>query len=150
MILLSASLSFNLCSITVTPGVRDAQLSDRPTLPLLTFMPTKCGGALRIIQRIGQHYKKLGRLLLEDDTGAITEGIIAAHPHQPEHIISDAILARWLDGTGRQPVTWATLIAVLKEIDLMQLARDVEKQGEYSQFIHNPTCNREWYTSAHF
>ena len=113
----------------------DAQLSDRPTLPLLTFMSTKCGDALRIIQRIGQHYKKLGTLLLEDDTGAITEGIIAAHPRQPEHI-TDAIFAKWLNGTGRQPVTWATLIAVLKEIDLEQLARDVEKQGEYSQFIH--------------
>ena len=149
MILLSASLSFNLCSITVTPVVRDAQLSDRPTLPLLTFMSTKCGGALRIIQQIGQHYKKLGTLLLEDDTGAITEGIIAAHPHQPEHI-SDAILAKWLNGIGRQPVTWATLIAVLNEIDLKQLARDVEKQGEYAQFIHYPTSNREWYTSAHF
>ena len=140
---------FRLLHVSRITATQDAQLRDRPTLPLLTSMPTKAGGALRIIQRIGANYKKLGTFLLEDDTGAIIEGLRDAHPHRPEHV-TDAILARWLDGGGRQPVTWATFIAVLKDIDLKELARDIEKQGEFPHLIHTPTCNGGWYASAHF
>ena len=98
------SEAFLVLHITATRAVQDVQIDDRPTLPLLTSMPTKVGGALRIIQRIAANYKKLGTFLLEDATGAITEGLRDAHPHRPEHV-TDAILARWLDGGGRQPVT---------------------------------------------
>ena len=111
------------------PGEGHPSLSDKPTLPLLTVMPTKCGGALRIVQRVGANYKMLGTLLLNDDTGAITEAIIVAHHQQPAHI-TDSILSKWLQGGGRKPVTWATFIAVLNEIGLTELAKDIEKQRE--------------------
>ena len=104
-------------------------LSDKPTLPLLTFMPTNCGGALRIVQRVGANYKMLGTLLLNDDSGAITEAIIVAHHQQPAHI-TDSILSKWLQGGGRKPVTWATFIAVLNEVGLTELAEDIENQLE--------------------
>ena len=104
-------------------------LSDKPTLPLLTFMSTKCGGELRIVQRVGTNYKMLGTLLLNDDTGAITQAIIVAHHQQPAHI-TDSILSKWLQGGGRKPVTWATFITVLNEVGLTELAKDIEKQGK--------------------
>ena len=92
-------------------------------------MPTKCGGPLRIVQRVGANYKMLSTLLLNDDTGATTEAIIIAHHQQPA-LITDSILSIWLQGRGREPVTWATFIAVLNEVGLTELAKDIEKQGK--------------------
>lgn len=43
-----------------------------------------------------------------------------------EAIIQE-ILARWLQGQGLQPVTWSTLICVLKKVDLWELARMIQK-----------------------
>ena len=37
------------------------------------------------------------------------------------------ILQRWLEGMGKHPTTWATLIKVLRDVDLSQLANDIEK-----------------------
>ena len=92
-------------------------------------MPTKCGGALRIVQRVGDNYKMLGTLLLNDVTGAITKAIIVAHHQQPA-LVTDSILSKWLQGGGREPVAWATFIAVLNEVGLTELAKDIEKQGK--------------------
>ena len=91
-------------------------------------MPTKYGEALRIVQRVGANYTMLGTLLLNDDTGAIIEAIVAHH-QQPE-LITGSILSKWLQGGGREPVTWATFIAVLNEVGLTELAKDIEKQGK--------------------
>ena len=67
----------------------------------------------------------LGIRLLKDDTGAITSNIEAQYrPDQTR--ISEAILQRWLEGTGRKPQSWATLVTVLKEIDLAVLAKEIE------------------------
>ena len=35
------------------------------------------------------------------------------------------ILQAWLTGRGRQPVTWATLVEVLRDIELSSLAGDI-------------------------
>ena len=36
------------------------------------------------------------------------------------------VVGEWLSGEGRQPVTWRTLITVLNEIELSELAKDLE------------------------
>ena len=94
------------------------------TLPQLTYLSTGPRDGIRIIRRIGANYHSLGILLLNDDDGAITTGIIAGNHHQPENITRD-ILSKWLQGQGRQPVTWATLMTVLHEIELSELAQDI-------------------------
>ena len=104
------------------------ELFDRPRLPLFTSFPTRYGGHLNIIQRIGAKYQVLGIQLLDDDTGSKTEAIIASDPKSPANI-TIGILSSWLTGGGRQPVTWATFIAVLEEIGLAELAADIKKQG---------------------
>lgn len=79
-------------------------LTATPTLPdLLRF---------KIPQLIGRHYSILGPLLLNDDTGAVTSAIVPQY-----QLKADAInQTRWLQGQGKQPVTWSTLLDVLKEV----------------------------------
>ena len=110
----------------------------KPTLPLLIYMSTESGGELRIIQRIQAKYKLLSTLLLNDKDGTVTEAITIANFYQPDDI-TYAILSKWLSSSGRQPVTWATFIAVVKEVGLTELAQDIEKQMKLlQQDIHNP------------
>ena len=109
--------------------VSPLNLSDRPNLPLFTCLHTKSGDVINIIEGIGAKYQLLGIQLLNDNTGSITRAIISSHFMSPVIIVQN-ILSRWLEGNGRQPVTWATFIAVLKEVGLMELAKDIGKQGK--------------------
>ena len=99
----------------------------KPTLQLLGRFPTHSGGVINIIERIGTSNHDLGIHLLNDDTGLITANIIKAqYRHDPPTRATEAILQRWLRGTGRTPQSWDTLITVLKDIELKTLARDIE------------------------
>ena len=40
--------------------------------------------------------------------------------------INTEILQDWLAGKGKQPVTWATLVGVLRDIELSTLAGQIE------------------------
>ena len=40
--------------------------------------------------------------------------------------VNTEILQEWLTGRGKQPVTWATLVEVLHDIELATLASDIE------------------------
>ena len=108
-------------SASVPPRVSSL---DSPTLPQLTYLSTGPRDGIRIIQRIGIKYRSLGILLLSDNDGSITNGIVAANHYQPDDI-TYAILSKWLQGQGRQPVTWATLMTVLHVIELSELAQDI-------------------------
>ncbi|CAI8026031.1 hypothetical protein GBAR_LOCUS15006, partial [Geodia barretti] len=66
-----------------------------------------------------------GILILNDDSGQITATIEAQYrPDQTR--ITKAILQRWLEGTGRTLQSWATLITVLREVDLNVLAKHIK------------------------
>ena len=39
---------------------------------------------------------------------------------------SQRMIMEWLNGKGRQPTTWATVIKALKECELSEVARDIE------------------------
>ena len=115
----------------------------KPTLPLLQRFPTKSGGVIKIIERIGTSNHDLGIRLLNDDYGTITAIIEAHYKHDPPTRTTEAILQRWLQGTGRTPQIWDTLITVLREIELYVLAQAVKdnlfssqvpsQQPEYQQ-----------------
>ena len=50
-----------------------------------------------------------------------------AHKHLKDaEQINIEILKQWLTGRGKQPVTWATLVEVLRDIKLCTLADDIE------------------------
>ena len=79
---------------------------------------------LKIIERIGTNSRKFGIVLLNDIYRAITDAIIDPSSATDK---TQAVIAKWLNSGGREPVTWATFIAVLKEIGLSELAGDIEE-----------------------
>ena len=78
------------------------------------------------MHQIGTHYSTLGPLLLNDDNGAVISAIINQHKDNAV-AINQEILTRWLLGQGKLPVTWSTLLGVLDDVGLSELAQMVRK-----------------------
>ena len=96
---------------------------DQPTLPELIGFPRS---GLNIIQEIGVNYKVFGGvLLLNDESGATISAIENQFHHIPAAINHD-ILQRWIQGSGKQPVTWETLVEVMEQVGLNTLASKIE------------------------
>ena len=112
-----------LC-ILFTIVVSATFLTSKPTLPELLQLSS--GSTVNVVEQIGTHYSKLGPLLLNDSTGAVTAAIVREHHHNAEEI-NQAILIRWLRGQGKQPVTWSTLIDVLNDIGLSELTQMIQE-----------------------
>ena len=98
--------------------------TDRPTLPQLSYFKTR-SGSINIMEQIGTSYRTLGPHLLKDANGAVTQSIRDQYPHHDAATINYEILQRWIQGKGRQPVQWSTLIDVLKKIELSPLAKEI-------------------------
>ena len=75
---------------------------------------------INIPQRIGTKWDDFGIFLLRDDRAAIVDSIAKEQRDRPEQINKE-ILKRWIQGGG-QPVTWETLVGVLRDIELNELA----------------------------
>ena len=92
------------------------------TLQQLIRCRTKSGS---LLDQIGTRHWGLGVLLLNDDTGLITQAIV--DQYREATTINMEILKRWTQGQG-MPVKWATLVKVLKDIGLTELAREMEEK----------------------
>ena len=93
----------------------------KPTmLKLLKFI---CADSthINITKEIGDKYKSFGTFLLKDSTGQKVNSIKSKHQSDPSQINTE-ILEEWLAGKGKQPVTWATLVEVLRDTELYSLA----------------------------
>ena len=106
------------------PKERLPSTEDRPTLPELISFKTSTE-SVNIVECIGVQYKQLCPLLLQDRDGTITQ-IIERDCFFKITEINQEILQRWIQGKGRQPVQWSTLIDVLKKIGLSVLAEKIE------------------------
>ena len=96
----------------------------RPTmLELVRFRGAK--RRINIPQEIGTKYTLFGLFLLDDSTGAKVCNIDHKHGKDAEQINTE-ILQEWLKGRGKQPVSWRTLIEVLPDVNLSNLASDIE------------------------
>ena len=74
--------------------------------------------------------------LLEDNTGAIFYAIKKEYEYEGETRITKAIFQRWLEGVGKKPVSWTTLVATLRKIpSLSSLVRDIEEHFSKSIII---------------
>ena len=115
----------SLDGIFFTASVSDRWLTRKPTLPELLNFTTSSGSTVNIVQWIGTCYSTLGPLLLNDDNGSITSSITSQY-QQNADAINQEILTRWLQGRGKQPVTWSTLIDVLSNSGLLELANMIK------------------------
>lgn len=93
---------------------------------LICFKTTS--GRINILEQIGTHYWQLGVLLLEDAAETVTKAIVTKHNHDAD-AINWEILQKWIQGKGKQPVQWTTLVEVLNDIKLSELAN-------YYVFLH--------------
>ena len=67
----------------------------------------------------------LGILLLQDDTGSVVDAIV--DEYQDGERITLKIFQLWINGAGQQPVSWATLVQVLHDVNLNELAKEINK-----------------------
>ena len=88
---------------------------------LLSFSAEK----LNIAIKVGVEYWKFGIFLLNDTNGDIVTALEMEHRGNAERI-NVAIFQLWLQGKGIKPVTWSTLIEVLRKIGLCALANKIE------------------------
>ena len=65
--------------------------------------------------------------LLQDTTGVVIRSLEEEYPYQV-HQITLNILQQWIEGKGRQPVTWATLTDVLDECNLHALSNTIRSE----------------------
>ena len=81
------------------------------------------GSQINILEKVGVKYFDFGLYLLNDDNGTQVS-IIEKDKGDTISIVRE-IVQKWLAGNGR-PVSWVTLISVLKDIKLICLAKDIE------------------------
>ena len=99
-----------------------------PTVRLLTDLSILVDGvkkSVSITQKTSTCYTKLAMYLLDDDNRDIVDGFKEKYHGDPEEIVT-AVYKKWINGTGRKPVTWQTLVDVLREIELSSLAAEIE------------------------
>ena len=80
-------------------------------------------GKINIAHEIGSKFTEFGILLLNDGTGERVKEI--AEKHDSDNDRNLEILRQWINGNGTKPITWATLVDVLEDLDLVTLAEDI-------------------------
>ena len=118
-----------LCLFYVLNSYHVSPPDTQPTLMQLTYMVAPSGKEVRIIENISAKWKKVGILFNFDPTGCTIDLIDARHPSDPEACCTD-MMKMWLEGRGRKPASWATLVEVLKNAKFNNLADElVGKSG---------------------
>ena len=74
---------------------------------------------------ISTKHIQFGIFLLDDRNGSRVKNLEYEHHYNVEEI-NTAILQDWVIGKGKQPVTWETLVEVLRNIKLSTLAGEIE------------------------
>ena len=109
---------FSCPTITHHPGTK-------PSIQELLRFTRANGRVINIPVEIGCKYVQCGTFLLNDRTGSRVK--IIAHKYLNDgELINTEILQQWLIGGGKQPVTWATLVEVLRDVGLSTLAYEIE------------------------
>ena len=97
----------------------------KPTLPELIKFTCTDRRVLNIPVEVGTKYVSFGAFLLNDSTGSRVKIMSHKNLNDAERINIE-ILSEWLTERGKQPVTWATLVEVLRDIELSTLAGEIE------------------------
>ena len=105
--------SLNLCFIDEQPTMME----------LMRFQGRE--KRINIPQEVSTKYPQFGIFLLEDTNGTRVRNMEYKHRGDPEQINTE-ILQEWVSGRGRLPISWATLTEVLRDVELCELASDIE------------------------
>ena len=99
--------------------------SDRPTIAHLIELPCKGGGSIKTVQQCSSKYYNIGVFLLSDFNAHIVQSLVMEHKNVNEDIMK-AVFKKWIDGTGKTPISWNTLIKVLRQVELGTLADELQ------------------------
>ena len=100
-------------------------LSSVPRLTQLRLLRTADGGKIEIINTIASDWTTVGDFLDFDPAGAKLKQIKA--DEKGVEACCRAMFQFWLEGNGVKPVSWATLVTVLRDSKLCALADQVKK-----------------------
>ena len=90
-----------------------------PTLPELLRFTCIDGRVVSVPVEIATKYVQFGTLLLDDQNGSKVK-IIAHKNHYDAEQINTEILQEWLTRRGKNPMTWTTLVEVLRDIEAVK------------------------------
>ena len=81
------------------------------------------GKVVKVIENVASMWNKIAlRLYLDHhDISRISQDT-----HYQSTQAMSTVFIKWLEGTGRKPTTWETLITVLKECEYLTIANDLE------------------------
>ena len=100
-------------------------LSSRPRLVQLKMMKTPDGTKIEIIKTVAPKWMDIGDLLDFDAKGDTMNNIAASKGRNEVESCCRCMFQHWLDGNGVQPVSWATLLEILKDCHFNTLATEV-------------------------
>ena len=83
---------------------------------------------INIPREVGTKYHNLGVQLLLESFGYIRS--LERELHENAERINCQIFQEWLDGKGRKPSSWGTLVRVLSDIEMGELANKIETSLE--------------------
>ena len=93
---------------------------------LLHFHAGDCH--INIPREVGTKYHNLGAQLILESFGYIRS--LERELDKNAERINCQIFQEWLDGKGRKPTSWGTLVRVLSDIEMGQLAIKIEASLE--------------------
>ena len=121
-----------MAKIEEKEGIRRDQLhilftsspDTNPNLQELLKFTCTDGRVISIPVEIGVKYFEFGIFLLDDRSGSRVKSMASKHQNVAKQINIE-ILQEWLEGSGKKPVSWATLVEVLRDIGLSTLADEI-------------------------
>ena len=126
------TIEYVMAEISVKGGIPQDQqcilvtssLGTTPNLQELLKFTCTDRKVISIPIEIGSMYSQFGFFLLDDSTRSRVMSMESKHHYNTEQINTE-ILREWLIGSGKKPVTWATLVEALHNIGLATLANKV-------------------------
>ena len=111
-----------------------ARVDETPTTKQLQYLKGN-GKTVRFIKAVEGEWRRLADLLeLEDTVDAIIETALGKSDKACRQV-----MVTWLKGAHRTPVTWATLLKVLDEMERPDMKKDLEtalsETHRYSQLV---------------
>ncbi len=98
---------------------------DKPLLHEIRNFPTAKGKSTDLCARIVD-YSQFSSCVLQDE-GSQLKGIEAGHGPKPKNIMNE-VFSEWMEGKGKNPVSWRTLISCLEMTGFRELAGELRKE----------------------
>ena len=100
------------------------ELFSPPSLARLRLLKTMSGKKIKIIDMVAPRWKYVGDLMNFDQTGETLDQIQKREASEESRCRK--MFQLWLEGKGVKPVSWATVLAILEDSDLKELAYDIK------------------------